>query len=219
MNIEEISLLEGDEWLDENVSIKTKEKLKRLKSIDDKKRSLGGELLARYAIAYEKSIPKDSIVFSAYENGKPYCINYLEVHFNISHSGSWVICVVSDEPIGVDIEKIGVSDTKIAKRFFSECEYKELLSVKMDRNEMFYKLWTLKESYIKYTGNGLKTPLDSLVFDMSNGNAKLKFPETNLLCFNSMKVFENYYLSVCSKEQCETIEVKEITFNEIKNCV
>ena len=40
------------------------------------------------------------------EHGKPYLQDYPEVHFNLSHAGNRVMCVVSPEPAGCDIEGV-----------------------------------------------------------------------------------------------------------------
>jgi len=41
------------------------------------------------------------------------------IHFNISHAGHYVACVISDEPVGIDIEIIKSVDLRIAERFFA----------------------------------------------------------------------------------------------------
>lgn len=209
-NINTLTASEYNESLDNIISSRAKEKIGNFKFISDRKRSLCGELLVRYMIANK------DIVLDVDSNGKPYCKNFPEIHFNISHSGDWVICAICDSPIGVDIEKIGHADLQIAKRFFTEYEYRQLLNQETNRSELFYKLWTLKESYMKYTGKGLLIPLNSFEFDFIEHNIRLRIPESNMLHFNSLKVFGDYYLAMCSEKSFETVEIKQVTFAEIR---
>jgi 4'-phosphopantetheinyl transferase len=91
------------------------------------------------------------------EHGKPYFDHFPDVHFNISHSGSALALAVHKAPVGVDTERIGTPDFLIARRFFlaDEQKYVEKNAIK------FYEIWTKKEAYIKYTGEGLSRPLRS----------------------------------------------------------
>ncbi len=56
--------------------------------------------------------------------GKPYVFNRSGIEFNVSHSVEYVACIVSDKPCGIDIEKIDKWDLSMAKRFFTENEYR-----------------------------------------------------------------------------------------------
>lgn len=218
IHIEELSVSDIEKWSGENISTRTNNKVKRLKFINDKKRTLAGELLVRYAMVLDKQIPKTELIFDVHENGKPYCKSFPGVHFNISHSGLWVVCAVSDRPIGIDIEKIDGADMQIAKRFFTEYEY-QYLQRQENKVEIFYKLWTLKESYIKCTGTGLTVPLNSFEFEFTDEIIELKIPKTNEFYFKSKKVFGNYYLSLCCEEQHKSMNIKQITYKEIKDCL
>ena len=74
--------------------------------------------------------------------------------FNLSHSGRYAACIVGAGVCGIDIEQIKEKRefTCIAERFFCENEKTYLKSE--ETSEAFYKIWTLKESYMKYTGTG-----------------------------------------------------------------
>ena len=92
---------------------------------EDRKTELAAWLLLYHALK-EWEIPEESIrADGAYcygEHGKPER-KKKEVCFNLSHSGKYVMCVVSDVEVGCDIEKIQKVRWKLAKRFFSEGEY------------------------------------------------------------------------------------------------
>lgn len=90
-------------------------------------------------------------------NGKPYFKEHENLHFNLSHSGNFAVCIVAGMPCGIDIEGNRPFKPSVAKRFFSKTEYHwiydtENVSVQAER---FFRLWTLKEAYAKATGNGI----------------------------------------------------------------
>ena len=143
-----------------NVPPSRREKIGRYHFARDQYLSLGAFSLLRHALA-EHGIPMPPD-FSVGENGKPYIEN-APVHFNLSHSGTFALCAVSDHEVGCDIERIARADLKIAKRFFCLSEYESIRarSTEDEQNAAFYRLWTLKESFLKVTGQGMRLPLDS----------------------------------------------------------
>lgn len=70
----------------------------RFRFVDDKKRTVAGEMLARKAIAEWCNVSPESITFGVKEYGKPYAKD-LDVEFNISHSDYMVVCAVDNKPI------------------------------------------------------------------------------------------------------------------------
>lgn len=76
-----------------------------------------------------------------------------QVHFSLSHSGEYFLCIVADRPVGIDVqERKGSNAAKIADRYFSDDE-KEY--VKENGENGFFTVWTRKEAYSKLTGEGL----------------------------------------------------------------
>lgn len=112
-----------------------------------------GGALARYMLWKNFHIPPDAQI--AYgEFGKPYLLDYPEVHFNISHSGQFVACAVADRPVGVDVQMIAEYRSNAAGRVCSEVELAEIVASGNPTAE-FTKLWTRKEAYIKWTGESI----------------------------------------------------------------
>ena len=95
--------------------------------------------------------------------GKPFFAGRPDIDFSLSHSGEMALCAIADVPVGCDIEKTGRNRMAVAERFFTPEEKEILKSVKDAdlRNEEFYRLWTLKESFIKCRGLGISLALDS----------------------------------------------------------
>ena len=48
-------------------------------------------------------------------NGKPYIVDNRDIHFNISHCAKAVVCIFSDEEVGVDVEVIEPLDISVAR--------------------------------------------------------------------------------------------------------
>ena len=116
------------------------------------------------------------------EKGRPYFPDLPEVHFSIAHSGDMAVCAVSDVPVGVDIQEWRDMKADVAKRFFHPAEAEHLKHLGGDEYKKdFFALWCLKESYIKYTGNGLSQGLDELDFTsvLEGGFAVFEFTEDN----------------------------------------
>lgn len=122
----------------------------------DKILSLYGELLLRYILGVYYNINEDCVIFDYTKSGKPF-FNNLKIQFNISHSGSVVVCAVSElGDVGVDIEKIEELPESVVEYCFSHKEKQNLNSMSIDtRIGKFYDIWTRKESYLKYKGWGL----------------------------------------------------------------
>lgn len=137
------------------------------------------------------------------ENGKPY-ITEGDVQFNLSHSGDYALCVCGKEKIGCDVEIAKEFKEKVAKRFFCEKEF-ELLQRITDKSSCFTKLWTLKESVLKYTGQGVSGGLDR--YDFSEYYIYDSFFSYGLH-FNSFNI-PGYSVSICS----ENGNVSQLTVN------
>lgn len=91
------------------------------------------------------------------KNGKPY-LKDLPFFFNLSHSGEYVFCVLSDREVGADIQLCNSVDYgRLTGRFFSAGEQRALESCveENEHQQLFFRLWTRKEAYGKLTGAGL----------------------------------------------------------------
>ena len=133
------------------------EKAKRYKYTDDCMLSIGAELLLANYLGR-----KPCYEFDEYQ--KPIGE---EVQFNFSHSGSIAVCAVSDNSVGVDVEKIRKVNIDIAKNKFCNSEYKKIMNSE-NPNETFFEYWVKKESYLKALGIGLRIPL--MEFDVDEIN-------------------------------------------------
>ncbi len=148
-----------------------KEILKKI-NINDRKRSLAGDLLIKTYLSKIYGIKKEEIVIKKGEHGKPYVLN-VPAHFNISHSGNYVVVAISDKPIGIDLEIIEDFSAILAKKLFNEDELKYISQIgysnkKSVMQQRFYEIWTAKEAYLKYLGLGISGGVNSLSFSLCN---------------------------------------------------
>lgn len=68
-------------------------------------RRLSGEALVRFALKECWNLSPETYRIARGEKGKPFIVGVENVFFNISHSGDYVVCAVSDREVGIDIEK------------------------------------------------------------------------------------------------------------------
>jgi phosphopantetheinyl transferase len=110
------------------------------------------------------------------EKGKPYfrdeegrpCPPY----FSVTDSGDFWIIAYSDRPVGIDLQRCGMKGgadrcLAIGMRFFHPEEYQYLLAGKEEGGDpevmrRFFRIWTARESYVKYTGSGIDASFSAL---------------------------------------------------------
>ncbi len=171
-----------------NLPLDRQEKCLRFKKSEGRKLSLGaGKIIERMLADGKIKAP-----LTQNENGKPQCEG---LHFNISHSGKYVIGVSSDAQVGCDIELREKAPLEVAKRFFHPSE---LLHMEQspDPNIAFWTLWTLKESYMKMTGEGFKQPLGGFEIRISEGIKAYVHGKEQPCVFRSFSL-DGYSVSIC----------------------
>ena len=111
------------------------------------------------------------------KKGKPYLVNKA-FYFNVSHSGEYVVCAVSDEEVGIDIEY------KNASRIFNDS---------IDAT----KKWTMYESYIKLLGDNVKIHDDKEKIDCLTYTYKI---ENYSLCIACKREKEREFITIKEKD-------------------
>ena len=184
-----------------------KEKTDKMRMRKDKNLSLAVGIIIDTYLKRINMNEKD-MHYSSEEYGKPYFENLKNLHFNASHSGEIALCAFSDNEVGCDIEIISKSNTDLAKRFFARGEYEFIISTNEKCNdkysqqtERFYRIWTLKESFLKLTGEGISNGLDTFEIRFKNDNTPTVIKNSTLLPFYFKEYsFKNYRIALCSKE-------------------
>lgn len=128
--------------------------------MQDKRLSLGAGMLMDYGLSFYGLHEQDETVAFG-QNGKPFLPGHPRIHFNLSHSKDLAIAVFAGVEAGCDIEKVQEADLALAEKFFTPGEYKYIAGQpgREQRREAFYRLWTLKESFVKAVGEGMMIPL------------------------------------------------------------
>lgn len=173
------------------------EKLQRLKNQKARNESILAWYLLYKALS-EKGIDEYSIGFG--ENGKPF-LKAESLYFNLSHSDGFVCCALGEREVGLDAEKIKPVKESLINKVLAENERKTL----KEKDGDFIRFWTLKESFLKYSGSGITPEIYGL--DFSEFSEEEDF-EINSL-FYTVKKTDGYYVSVCSEE-------KEVIFIRVK---
>lgn len=150
------------------------------------------EALKPLKIAYTAETP---IVRGAY--GKPSFEEHPGVHFNLSHAKGIAACIVSGRECGIDCESVREFRPNVMKRAFTEAERELVLSAPKDeRDLMFFRLWTLKEAYIKMIGKGLSFPLNEAVFGFDKGRIVANLGDCT---FRQYIIKGSYVVSICER--------------------
>ena len=130
-------------------------------------------------------------IFAKDEWGKPYLVDQNNVHFSLSHSGTWAVCALSDAPVGVDIERPRNMD-KIARLFPNAQTPDDIL-----------RLWTAKEAYLKMQGCGLTVPLDSVSVQLEETLILEEFPYAL-----HEYTLEDYRICLCTADTKPTLIIR-----------
>ena len=194
------------ELLDKFNFIYTEERIEKSRKYlkeEDRKKCLMAYIVLLYALKSEYDI-FEKIQFEYKINKKPFLEKYKNIFFNISHSSSEIAVALSKNNVGVDIERIIYDYNSITDSVFSHEEKNYIYEC--DSEKRATKLWTFKESYLKYKGTGLTDDIKKYQFAYQDD----VFEKYGCLFKNFST--EKYYVSVCSETDMKIkyIDVKDI---------
>lgn len=139
------------------ISEQRREKVMLIRNEHDRKLSVAAYLLLRDALETEYGMTAPP-VFDYHEGGKPFIADRRNICFNISHCRNGVACAVSNRPVGIDIETIRPYRHELAERIMNAEEMATIETSPRPEIE-FIRLWTMKESFLKMTGMGIRSDL------------------------------------------------------------
>lgn len=140
-----------------------REKALQYKHFQGRKECVISFLLLKEAVLNENEDENvDELEFVYGEHGKPALKNNPDIHFNISHCKRAVACVISDKPVGIDIECFGRYKESVARAVLSDAEMASVLQ-SADPDKVFTELWTKKEALLKYLGTGVGSDMKDIL--------------------------------------------------------
>ena len=89
------------------------------------------------------------------------------LHMNLSHCRGLAAAAVGTVPLGIDAEIPRTVRENLFPRICTPEEVAEITAAD-DKNFVFTRFWTLKESYAKYTGEGIGLNFSTLGFTLGN---------------------------------------------------
>jgi len=185
-----------------------KRRIDSFKRKDDQVRNMLGRYLLRKILSKYLDIFPEKIELTSNDYGKPIFSNdkFNNINFNVSYSGDWIVVVVSEHgKIGVDIEKIRPVNITISENCFAKEEILYLYNQKVRKLKTFYKIWTLKESFVKAIGEGLFCSLKSFYFEFDrSGRIKIriknKVKDNDTWYFKMYNIDKSYKMALCQNK-------------------
>ncbi len=151
--------------LDRSLAPGERARAERFRHQRDRRDFLAAHGIAREILARYTGMEPRELCFEQDEAGKPALVRApgaQALGFSMSHSGSAALYGVARErDIGVDIELVDlrVIDERVSERILSPSERAALdARAPAARPEALFRLWTLKEAFLKARGDGLAVP-------------------------------------------------------------
>ena len=171
-------------------------KIDAFKFPKDKKLSLAAGFLLKNALS---EIGINDFRIEKKEREKPYLTGHKDIFFNLSHSGNMVLLGISDKEIGVDIQEEEKFKDSLINYVFCDNEKamaKELVkALDLSIDQVYTRLWTAKESVMKYCGMGISLEPKKIELFIRDNNTAMP----NALAARS-DVFDCTHLSLSSKD-------------------
>lgn len=183
------------------------QKIALLRHEKDQYRSLAAGLLLDHALGIY-GLQEKSMEYELGEWGKPVMKYHPEISFSLSHSGDYAICSIGEGTLGNDIERVKEGRLAVADRFFAEDELSWLYAAQNEeeRNLRMFRLWTMKESFIKTTGRGMSLPLKDFTIhvDEASGRARVRHSfDGNYYPMREYREIDGYCAAVCCQGKGE----------------
>ena len=207
-------------------SARRNEGIERMEPEKGKQLAAAAELALIYALKTERPDTVLPLDITENEKGKPEIIGFEGFFFNLSHSGDWAVCSISDEPVGVDIEYIKGGALPNPEKILHpyELETFAFITNQLEKQKYFFECWVAKESYLKNLGIGLTVrPTEFYVEEdkmLTEGGHKLKKRYVHIYKSEEIrgtdwKFGTNYRMAVCSMKKDPDSRARIITAKDV----
>ena len=203
----DITQFENEKLFQEKLSLLSpyrQQKIAFLKHDKDKNRSLGAGIALDHALE-TYGLKERSVEYEFGEWGKPSLKYHPNIHFSLSHSGDYAVCSIGDKAMGNDIELIKPGRLKVADRFFAkeELEWMYAIQDETEITQRMFRIWTMKEGFLKATGKGISLPLNAFAVIVDEEANRIRVQHTFNAKFYHMKEYSeiaDYRVAVCCEE-------------------
>ena len=170
----------------QSISSQRREQALQFKFEQGQRLCVAAYMLLKQALREQEGI-LDNPIFEYGEHGKPSIVGHPELHFSLSHCKEAAVCVLSRRPVGIDVESIGRYSESVARYAMSDDEMQQIHQAG-NPGLAFIRLWTMKESLLKLTGEGIN---DNMKETLKNAKAEW-FTTTE-------RIDKNYLYTVCEQ--------------------
>lgn len=184
--------------------------IKKPRSINEKD-ALIKQTAALYGVSREK-LENDTICRS--RDGKPF-FKESDIYFSVSHTEDLWACLIGPYNCGLDVQYIKPCNfSKIAGRFFSERENKY---VDEHGIEGFFELWSRREAWGKYTGEGFFGTVPELVTQKGGTRSKIAVGNGGYAVIREIQlpdILKKVKCAVCFTDKyTENIEIRDMRWD------
>lgn len=197
------------------LSPQRRDKAARPRRERDKRLSLGAGAVLDLALA-SAGLREREARLSWNSHGKPRLADRPELRFNLSHSGRFAVCALSDREVGVDVEEAREAGEALFRRVCTQRELAAMEGLEPERRQdRFFQLWTAKESFLKYLGTGLSRPAKGVEVELEPALSLSWEGRPQAVALFQRKL-EGHWFAVCTPEG-QTAEWRLVTEQELRD--
>ncbi len=171
----------------------------RFRFAEDRRAYVAAHGLLRQALTLrDPSTAAEAWRFATGPQGKPFLPDS-PLRFNLSHCRELVaVAIATEVELGVDVETIDERHATgdVARCVYGPAELEELAAHPI-RVERFYERWTLKEAWVKATGEGLSDDLPGFELRIEPGRASVARGDVRPWSFRWWTPRPDVKLAVC----------------------
>jgi 4'-phosphopantetheinyl transferase len=143
----------------------------RLRSAADRDTFIIAHALLRSMLSEATGLPVEGWRYVTDPSGKPELAAggaRSGLRFSLTHTRDFAACAIARDDVGIDAEALDETvDPAVAEHYFTPAEARAVrLAPPARQLEIFLRLWTLKEAFVKATGEGLGRSLASFSFTL-----------------------------------------------------
>lgn len=143
------------------VSVQRREQAMRFRHEGSRRLCLAAYLLLMDGLRKEYGLVEPP-VFDYSPDGKPFIADHPDIHFSLSHSGNVALCVVSDQPVGADVE-VPRKITPSLIAYTMNADEQAQINASANPEMQFLHFWTRKEALLKLTAEGIRNDMKEVL--------------------------------------------------------